>query len=198
MSDSATPWTAAHQASLFITNSRSLPKLMSIELVMPSQVALLVKNPLPNAADVRDTGLIPGSGRSPGGGHGNPLQYSCLENSMDGGAWWATVHGLAKSRTQLSDFQFRPVHSRSRVWLFATPWTAPCQASLFLTNSRSLLKLMSIESMMPFNRLILCHSLFLIPSTFQVLTTIYLSSLDTLLLQYLKSQKMFCLMMELC
>ena len=47
---------------------------------------------------------IPGSGRSPGEGNGNPLHYSCLENSMDGGAWWATVHGVTKSRTRLSDF----------------------------------------------------------------------------------------------
>ena len=46
-----------------------------------------------------DLGLIPGSGRSPGEGNGNPLQYSCLENPMDGGVWWATVHGVAKSRT---------------------------------------------------------------------------------------------------
>ena len=51
-----------------------------------------------------DPGLIPGSGRSPGKGNGTPLQYSCLENPMDGGAWWATVHGVTKSRTQLSDF----------------------------------------------------------------------------------------------
>ena len=48
-------------------------------------------------------GLIPGSGRSPGNGNGNPLQYSYLENPMDRGAWWATVHGVAKSRTPLSD-----------------------------------------------------------------------------------------------
>ena len=47
-------------------------------------------------------GSVPGSGRSPGGGHGNPLQYSCLENPMDREAWWATVHGVAKSQTQLS------------------------------------------------------------------------------------------------
>ena len=51
-----------------------------------------------------DLGLIPGLGRSPGGRHDKPLQYSCLENPMDGGAWGATVHGVAKSRTQLSDF----------------------------------------------------------------------------------------------
>ena len=51
----------------------------------------------------KDLGLIPGSGRSPEEGNGNPFQYSCLENSMDRGAWWATVHGVAKGWTQLSD-----------------------------------------------------------------------------------------------
>ena len=56
------------------------------------------------ACNVGDLGSIPGSGRSPGEGNGNPLQYSCLENPMDGGALWATVPGVAKSRTQLSDF----------------------------------------------------------------------------------------------
>ena len=54
--------------------------------------------------NVGDLGSIPGSGRFPGEGNGNPLQYSCLENSMDGGAWWVTVHGVTKSRTQLSNF----------------------------------------------------------------------------------------------
>ena len=61
----------------------------------------MVKNPPANARDVRDAGSIPGWGRSPGGGHGNPLQYSCLENSMDRGAWRAMVHRVAKSQTQL-------------------------------------------------------------------------------------------------
>ena len=56
----------------------------------------MVKNLLANAEDIRDVGLIPGSGRSPGGGHGNPLKYSCLENPMDRGAWGATVHGVTK------------------------------------------------------------------------------------------------------
>ena len=54
-----------------------------------------------NAGNERDAGSIPGSGRSPGVGSGNPLQYSCLENSMDRGAWWVTVHGVTKSRTRL-------------------------------------------------------------------------------------------------
>ena len=64
-------------------------------------MALVVKNLSDNARDLRDAGSIPELGRSPGGGHGNPLQYSCLENPMDRGAWWATVHSVAKSRTQL-------------------------------------------------------------------------------------------------
>ena len=60
-------------------------------------MALVVKNPPANAGDVRDTGSIPGLGRSPRGGRGNPLQYSCLENPMGREAWRATVHGVAES-----------------------------------------------------------------------------------------------------
>ena len=59
-------------------------------------MALVVKNLPANAGDIRDAGSIPGSGRSPGGWHGNPLQYPCLKNPMDRGAWQATVHGIAK------------------------------------------------------------------------------------------------------
>ena len=66
-----------------------------------SRVALVVKNLPTNAGDVRDMGSIPGLGRAPGEGNGDPLQYSCLENSKDRGAWQATVHRAAKSRTQL-------------------------------------------------------------------------------------------------
>ena len=64
---------------------------------MASHVVLVVKNPPADAGDVRDAGSIPGLGRSPGGGHGNPLQYFCLENPMDRGAWRATVHGVTES-----------------------------------------------------------------------------------------------------
>ena len=67
-------------------------------------VLLVVKNMPANAGYVRDAGSIPGSETSPGGGHGNPFHYSCLENPMDRGAWRATVHGVAKSQTGLSDF----------------------------------------------------------------------------------------------
>jgi len=64
-----------------------------------SQMALAVKNPPANAEDVSDMGSTPGSGRAPGGEHGNPLQYSCLENPMDRGAWWVIVHGITRSQT---------------------------------------------------------------------------------------------------
>ena len=90
----ATPWTAAYQAPPSMGFSRQ-------EYGSGSPVPLVVKNPTANAGDTRDLGLIPGWRRSPGGGHGNPLQDSCLENPMDRGAWWATVHRVAKSQTQL-------------------------------------------------------------------------------------------------
>ena len=70
---------------------------------LSSQVALVVKNPPANAGDIKDAGLIPGSGRSPVGRHGNPLYYSCLENPMDRGAWKFTFH-----RSQKSDLTERP------------------------------------------------------------------------------------------
>ena len=69
-------------------------------------MALLVKNPSANVGDIREVGSIPESGRSPGGGHGNPLQYSCLENPMDREAWQDTVHGVAESQTRLKRLTF--------------------------------------------------------------------------------------------
>ena len=65
-------------------------------------MALVAKNPPANAGDTRDIGLISGWGRSPEVGNGNPLQYFCLENPTDRGAWWATDHDIAKTRIQLS------------------------------------------------------------------------------------------------
>ena len=94
---------------------------------MPSpQVGLVVKKSSANAGDARDLGSIPRLERSLGGGHGNPLQYSYLENSMDRGPWWAAVHGVAKSQTRLSNFTFtshfyalekeRAAHSSVLAW----------------------------------------------------------------------------------
>ena len=102
---------------------------MCIKLIGGSEV----KAPACNAGDL---GSIPGLGRSPGEGNGNPLQYSCLENPMDGGAWWATVHGVTKRWTRLSDFTLKAYIKKAEcrgidafeLWcwrrLFRVPWTA--------------------------------------------------------------------------
>ena len=73
----------------------------------PGGASDLKKKPSANAGDIRDSGSTPESGRSPGGGHGHPLQYSCLENPMDRGAWRATVHGIGKSQTGLKGLSNR-------------------------------------------------------------------------------------------
>ena len=88
-----------------------------------SQVVLVVKNRPANAGDIRDAVSIPGSGRSLGGGHGNPLQYSCLENPMDRGAWWVTVQGVTESRIGLKqlgiqlDMSWHPYNEGYHRWL---------------------------------------------------------------------------------
>ena len=76
-----------------------MPNWIKAREMKASQVAPVVKNPPAKAEDVRDTGSIPGSGGSPGGGHGNPLQYSCLGNPMDRGAWWTILHRVTQSWT---------------------------------------------------------------------------------------------------
>ena len=77
---------------------------MALELTKAALVAQMVKE---SASSVGDTGLMPGLGKSSGEGNGNPLQCTCQENSMDTGAWWASVHGVAKSQTLLSDYTFK-------------------------------------------------------------------------------------------
>ena len=106
-------------------------------------VAQMVKNLLANTGDL---GLIPGSGRSPGAGNGYPLQYSHLENPMDGGAWWATVYGVAKSRAWLSDKHFRVLCTRSK-------WVAEEKQSLkYMATRASLQKIHPIISHVKLNR----------------------------------------------
>ena len=85
-------------------------------------MARVEKNPPANAGDIRDVGLIPGSGRSLGRGHGNPLQHSCLENPMDGGAWQATVHRVAQSQRQLKRLS---THATNTLHLCAFPAVSP-------------------------------------------------------------------------
>ena len=97
------------------------PMIMCIYMAEASHVAIMVKNPPPNAGHTRDSVSIPGSGRSAGVGSGNPLQYSCLENPMDRGAWWATVHGAPKDQS---------THSTC-IWL--SPFTVHLKLSNLLT-----------------------------------------------------------------
>ena len=85
-------------------NAKHIISSSVCEMGFPS--GSLVQN-LPAMQEPGNASLIPGLGTSPGEGNGNPLQCSCLENPMDRGAWWATVHGVAKSRTQLSDLTFK-------------------------------------------------------------------------------------------
>ena len=92
------------------------------------QVALVLKNLSASARDTRDTGSIPGLGRSPGEGNGNALQYSCLENSIDRGAWWAAVHRATEGWTWLSHWKHTHTHThtQSNTWLIESadlePW----------------------------------------------------------------------------
>ena len=79
---------------------RGSPNPLMFMCLGASQVVLVVKNPPANAGDIGDMGLMPGAGRSPEGEHGNPLQYPCLENPMNRGAWWALVHMIPKGWTQ--------------------------------------------------------------------------------------------------
>ena len=92
-------WCWLHLVSIL----SNFPKWKSVQVRSGFPGSLAVKASAFNAGEA---GSIPGLGRSPGEGNGNPLHYSCLENPMDGGSWWATVHGIAKSRTQLSEFTF--------------------------------------------------------------------------------------------
>ena len=100
----------------------SCPGTICWRLFFPraSQVPLVVRNPPANSGHVRDAGSIPGSGRCPGGGYGNPLYGSCLENLMDRGAWRTTVHGVTKSQTQL---KWLSIHAFFPHWKL--PWH-PC------------------------------------------------------------------------
>ena len=91
----------------------------------------MVKNLHANAGDMRDAGLIPGLGRSPGGCHGNPLQCSCLENPVDRGAWRATVHRVAKSQTQLKRLR---THAHPSYLNVALSVSFKCEIELFLVS----------------------------------------------------------------
>ena len=100
-----------------------------------------VKNPPASAGDVGAVGSIPGLGRSPRGGHGNPLQYSCLENPMDRGVWWATVHRLTRSQTWLKRLSMHVAHT-SKISKGLNTWlngiTDQYETSYLFSNWRKL------------------------------------------------------------
>ena len=92
-----------------------------------------------SACNAGDLVSIPGLGRAPGEGNSNPLQYSCLENPMDGGAWWAIVHGVTKGRTRLSDFtHFTSVYMSMLLFLFIPPSPSPTVSTSPFSTSDSL------------------------------------------------------------
>ena len=107
-----------------------------------SQAASVVKDLPANAGDTREASSIPGLGRSPEGGYGNPLQYSCLENLTDEGAWWAIVHGVAKGQTQQSMHKTR--HGVSEI-----PWVQHGLVCQLLTKFSYVLLWESWEDMTP-------------------------------------------------
>ena len=102
----------SYMTETLLVLSMTLPEIIeTLPYHMASPIVQLVKNLPANAGYTRDTSLIPGSVRSPGEGNGSPLQYSCLENSMDSGAWWATIHGVTKSQTWLSALTHTYTHT---------------------------------------------------------------------------------------
>ena len=121
---------SVHGSSFSLCSSVSFPTVLCWQFFQPlilypgnmSQVALVVKNPSANAGDIRDVGLVPGSGRSPGGGHSNPLQYFCLEHPMNRRAWRAIVHWVPQSQIRLK-------------WLSTHAcWTLPSRKKTFLCS----------------------------------------------------------------
>ena len=170
------PWTAAYQASLSITNSWSLLKLMSIESVMPFNHLILYYPPLLLPSIFPSIGVFSNESAlrircpkywsislsiSPSNEH--PGLISFRMDWLD----FLAVQGTLKSLLQhQSSIQFSLVQSLSHVRLFATPWITARQASLSITNSRSPPKPMSIESVMPSNHLLLCRPLLFLPSIF--------------------------------
>ena len=130
------------QHSYFQIQKKNLRTFILTLLFWASQVVLVVKNPPANAGDLRDIGLIPGQGRSPGGGHGNPLQYCCMENPVDRGAWRAEIHGVTQSQTKLKQFSkgqhmiafgimyyhclYTPLHNKIFYLLVTCSWDTIC------------------------------------------------------------------------
>ena len=154
-----------------------------------SQVALMVKNMPANAGDVGDEGLIPGSGRSPGGWHGNPLQYSCLENLMDSGAWRATVHRLQRVGYDWSDLACSH-------WTFAVAVSFTCNTpppGIFKAHSlfsfKCLFRHQSLRSTLTTN--LKLYSPY--PAEFFYLIIVFILFMVSPFLEYMLSKRRVCL-----
>ena len=128
--------------------------VLSFLLLIFIWASLVAQGLKASACNAGNLGSIPGSGRSPGEGNSNPLQYSCLENPMDRGAWRATVHGVTKSWTWLMQLSMHV-------------WTVTWKALLSSTIFQNLLKFMSTETVVLSKHLILCQPLLLLPSISQ-------------------------------
>ena len=136
----------------------------------------MVKNPPANAGYIRDVGLIPGLGSSPGGGHGYPLQYSCLENPRDRGAWWAAACGIAQNRTQLK-------------WLSSSSSSRATKHSTDTTFLLLILILFRFSCFLSWNwKLVNCIYLFkyqvLIPLIFSIIFLVSMSFISVLIFTY--------------
>ena len=108
-------------------------------LIGTSKVALVIKNLPDNAWGVSNVGLIPDLGRFPGGGNGNPFQYSCLENCMDRWTWWATVQGATKSQAQLSNLGHSTYTHFFKLGCFLLWWLLSCMRCLYILEMNYLL-----------------------------------------------------------
>ena len=134
--DHANPTPSPHPSQISRLSRRLLLCSRQISDSSISQVALVVQNPPINAGDVRGVGSVPRSGGSPGGGCGRPLQRSCLENPMDRGAWWATVHGVSKSQTCLRDLDPAPAPNKGANSTFAL--TRNCTSGSLTSGNENL------------------------------------------------------------
>ena len=128
------PWTEESGRLPSIGSLRVGPNLGTklLPLLEASQMALVVKNPPANAGDIRDVGWIPGLGKYPGEGHGNLLQYPCLENPMDRGTWWAVVYRAAQGQTPLKQFSMHTIDYTSQ--LLSLPHCFLCSFVIYLAE----------------------------------------------------------------
>ena len=137
--DTAVPWTSGllRKGYLGSIDSKLLTAVTALLIggIQCTMGFLSGSDSIEFTCNAGDLGSIPGSGRAPGGGHGYPLQYFCLENSMDRGAWWATVHGVAKSRRRLSTHTLYQV-PYSLIYLETCPATSRRNTIVSLTIHR--------------------------------------------------------------